>query len=256
MPEDPFVEVTGYGSTTTTPDRARIHVAAVGKANAVGEAFAAADASLKAMLSAARDHGAADEDLRSTHIDVRAGRGHPDGRSYESVGERNGQGSAVRQAVRARPRCSLARERGASRQSLRHGGPRRRRRGLLLLDRARIADGWSCDHRSMGSPMRCRVAHAATSIQSRMCLPTQRVRTMDTRPPVEWKVWRSTTSAAASHPGSGQATILRRCLADRRMVMHSVLLSEPKRLDRTYEFEARPLVLVDGSENCGARLVA
>jgi uncharacterized protein YggE len=74
MPEDPFVEVTGYGSTTTTPDRARIHVAAVGKANAVGEAFAAADASLKDMLSAARDHGAADEDLRSTHIDVRAGR--------------------------------------------------------------------------------------------------------------------------------------------------------------------------------------
>jgi uncharacterized protein len=74
MPKDPFVEVTGYGSTTTTPDRARIHVAAVGKANAVGEAFAAADASLKDMLSAARDHGAADEDLRSTHIDVRAGR--------------------------------------------------------------------------------------------------------------------------------------------------------------------------------------
>jgi uncharacterized protein len=74
MAEDPYVEVTGHGATTTTPDRARIHLAAVGKANAVGEAFAAADAALKAMLSAARDHGAADEDLRTTQIDVRSGR--------------------------------------------------------------------------------------------------------------------------------------------------------------------------------------
>jgi uncharacterized protein len=74
MPEDAYVEVTGYGSATTTPDRVRIHVAAASRAPAVGDAFAAADAGLKAMLAAAREHGVADEDLRSTYVDVRAGR--------------------------------------------------------------------------------------------------------------------------------------------------------------------------------------
>lgn len=74
MAEDAFVEVTGYGSATTTPDRVRIHLAAVARAPTVGDAFAAADSGLKAMLAAARDHGVPDEDLRSTHIDVRAGR--------------------------------------------------------------------------------------------------------------------------------------------------------------------------------------
>jgi len=74
MGEDAFVEVTGYGSATTTPDRVRIHVAAAARAPAVGDAFEAADAGLKAMLAAARDHGVSDEDLRSTHVDVQAGR--------------------------------------------------------------------------------------------------------------------------------------------------------------------------------------
>jgi uncharacterized protein len=74
MAEDAFVEVTGYGSATTTPDRVRLRVAAVARAPAVGDAFAAADSGLKAMLAAARDHGVADEDIRSTYIDVRAGR--------------------------------------------------------------------------------------------------------------------------------------------------------------------------------------
>ena len=74
MAEDAFVEVTGFGSGTTTPDRVRLHVAAVARAPAVGDAFAAADSGLKAMLAAARDQGVADADLRSTHVDVRAGR--------------------------------------------------------------------------------------------------------------------------------------------------------------------------------------
>jgi uncharacterized protein len=74
MSEDAFVEVTGHGSATTTSDRVRIHVAAVAKAPAVRDAFAAADSGLKAMLAAARDHGVADDDLRSTYIDVGAGR--------------------------------------------------------------------------------------------------------------------------------------------------------------------------------------
>lgn len=74
MGEDAFVEVTGFGSTTITPDRVRIRVAAVAAAPAVGDTFAAADSALKAMLAAVRDHGVADEDIRSTHIDVRAGR--------------------------------------------------------------------------------------------------------------------------------------------------------------------------------------
>ena len=74
MADDAFVEVTGYGSATTTPDRIRLHVAAVARAPAVGDAFAAADSGLTAMLAAARDHGVPDADLRSTHVDVRAGR--------------------------------------------------------------------------------------------------------------------------------------------------------------------------------------
>jgi uncharacterized protein len=72
--EDAFVEVTGHGSATTTPDIVRLHVTAVAKAPAVGEAFEAADSALKAMLAAARDHDVANTDIRSTHVDVRAGR--------------------------------------------------------------------------------------------------------------------------------------------------------------------------------------
>jgi uncharacterized protein len=74
MPEDAYVEVTGYGYATTTPDRVRIHVAAVSRAPAVGDAFAAADAGLKAMLATAREHDLAGDDLRTTYVDVRAGR--------------------------------------------------------------------------------------------------------------------------------------------------------------------------------------
>lgn len=74
MSEDAFVEVTGYGAATTTPDRVRLQVAAVAKAPSVGDAFTAAESGLTAMLAAAREHGVADEDLRSTHVDVQLGR--------------------------------------------------------------------------------------------------------------------------------------------------------------------------------------
>lgn len=79
MSDDAYVEVSGYGSATMTPDRVRIRVAAVARAPAVGDAFAAADSGLKAMLAAARDHGVADGDIRSTYIDVGAGRRRPRG---------------------------------------------------------------------------------------------------------------------------------------------------------------------------------
>lgn len=84
MNEEAFVEVTGHGSATTTPDRVRLQVAAVGRAAAIRDAFAAADSGLTAMLAAARDHGVADADLRSTHIDVRPGRRGRAGRGFRA----------------------------------------------------------------------------------------------------------------------------------------------------------------------------
>lgn len=79
MSGDAYVEVSGYGSATMTPDRVRIRVAAATRAPAVGDAFAAANFGLKAMLAAARDHGVADGDIRSTYVDVGAGRRRPRG---------------------------------------------------------------------------------------------------------------------------------------------------------------------------------
>ena len=74
MDEDPYVEVNGYGTASATPDQVRIRVAAVARAPAVEDAFAAADTGAKAMLAAAREHGVPDAHLRSTHVDLGAGR--------------------------------------------------------------------------------------------------------------------------------------------------------------------------------------
>jgi uncharacterized protein len=73
--EEAFVEVTGHGSALTVPDRLRVWLAAVAESSAVADAFEAADGALQAMLAALRDQGVADEDLRTTQIDV-----EPEGR--------------------------------------------------------------------------------------------------------------------------------------------------------------------------------
>jgi uncharacterized protein YggE len=70
MAEQTFVEVTGFGSATTTPDRLRAHLAAVSGAPTVAQAFSGASEAMQAMLSVLREHGVADEDLRSTGIQV------------------------------------------------------------------------------------------------------------------------------------------------------------------------------------------
>jgi len=76
MAEQTFVEVTGFGSADTTPDRLRAHLATVGGASTVAQAFSGASDAMQAMLAALREHGVADEDLRSTGIEVHSDHGH------------------------------------------------------------------------------------------------------------------------------------------------------------------------------------
>jgi uncharacterized protein len=76
MAEQTFVEVTGFGSASTTPDRLSAHLAAVSGAPTVAQAFSGAREAMRAMLAVLRDHGVADEDLRSTGIQVHSDHGH------------------------------------------------------------------------------------------------------------------------------------------------------------------------------------
>lgn len=76
MAEQTFVEVTGFGSASTTPDRLRAHLAAVSGAPTVAQAFSGASDAMQAMLAALRENGVADEDLRSTGIQVHSDREH------------------------------------------------------------------------------------------------------------------------------------------------------------------------------------
>jgi uncharacterized protein len=76
MTEPTFVEVTGFGSASTTPDRLRAHLAAVGGAPTVAQAFSGASEAMQSMLTALRENGVAGEDLRSTGIQVHSDHGH------------------------------------------------------------------------------------------------------------------------------------------------------------------------------------
>ncbi|MDQ4007012.1 MAG: SIMPL domain-containing protein [Actinomycetota bacterium] len=88
MAEPTYVEVTGNGAATVTPDRLRVHLAAESRAASVAEAFEGADTALRAMLAALRRHGATDEDLRSTAIEV-----YPRNDRREARGQRGFQAS-------------------------------------------------------------------------------------------------------------------------------------------------------------------
>lgn len=76
MAEQTFVEVTGFGSADTTPDRLRANLAAVSVAPTVAQAFSGASDSMQAMLAVLREHGVDDEDLRSTGIQVHSDHEH------------------------------------------------------------------------------------------------------------------------------------------------------------------------------------
>lgn len=89
----------GVGAADTVSDRLQVHLAAEARAESVGVAFAAADSALAAMLAALRDHGVADDDLRSSEIEV-----HPDyGKDGQRAGFRASMG--VTAALRDLPRA-------------------------------------------------------------------------------------------------------------------------------------------------------
>ncbi len=70
MTEPTFVEVTGQGTATTRPDQLRAYLVAEVTASTVAQAFTEAAGALQAVLAALREHGAADDDLRSTGIEL------------------------------------------------------------------------------------------------------------------------------------------------------------------------------------------
>jgi uncharacterized protein YggE len=77
-----FIEVIGTGAADVASNHLRLHLAAESSAASVADAFDAAEAALTRMLAALREHGATDEDLRSTEIDI-----HPD---HDKGGNRSG----------------------------------------------------------------------------------------------------------------------------------------------------------------------
>ena len=85
MAQERFIEVTGMGTATTTPDRLRARLAANAGATTVAQAFSDASNAMQSMLSVLREHGAGDDDLRSTDIEIYSNRdtGQP-GRGFQA----------------------------------------------------------------------------------------------------------------------------------------------------------------------------
>jgi uncharacterized protein len=77
-----FIEVIGTGAADVASNHLQLHLAVESSAASVADAFDTADAALTRMLAALREHGATDEDLRSTEIGV-----HPD---HDKDGNRSG----------------------------------------------------------------------------------------------------------------------------------------------------------------------
>jgi uncharacterized protein YggE len=77
-----FIEVIGTGAADVASNQLRLHLGAESSAASVADAFDTADAALRRMLAALREHGATDEDLRSTEMGV-----HPD---HDKGGNRSG----------------------------------------------------------------------------------------------------------------------------------------------------------------------
>lgn len=86
-----FLEVIGTGAADAASDHLRLQLGAESSAASVADAFDAADAALRRMLAVLREHGATDEDLRSTEVAV-----HPD---YDQGGDRSGFRASMGVAV-------------------------------------------------------------------------------------------------------------------------------------------------------------
>ena len=91
MDGEAFLEVIGTGAADAASDHLRLQLAAESSAASVADAFDAADAALRRMLAVFREHGATDEDLRSTEIAV-----HPD---HDKGGDRSGFRASIGVAV-------------------------------------------------------------------------------------------------------------------------------------------------------------
>jgi uncharacterized protein YggE len=76
--DEATVEVTGHGTAMTVPDRVQIALAAVARADEVGDALEECEQAMRAMLAAVREQGVASADVRSTQVEV--GQGHERGR--------------------------------------------------------------------------------------------------------------------------------------------------------------------------------
>jgi uncharacterized protein YggE len=74
MAQERYIEVTGVGTATTTPDRLRARLAAESGAPTVAQAFNDASNALQAMLAILREQGVGDDDLRSTDIGIHSNR--------------------------------------------------------------------------------------------------------------------------------------------------------------------------------------
>src|SRR5262245_48690379 len=109
MAQERFIEVTGMGTATTTPDVLRAHLAAESGAATVAQAFNDASNAMQAMLSVLREHGAGDDDLRSTDIGIysnrdagRSGRGFHASMGVEArLSDIDSAGTALSAAVEA-----------------------------------------------------------------------------------------------------------------------------------------------------------
>lgn len=109
MAQERFIEVTGRGTATTTPDRLRARLAAESGAPTVAQAFNDASNAMQAMLSVLRERGAGDDDLRSSDIGIysnrdtgRSGRGFHASMGVEvHLGDIDSAGTALSAAVEA-----------------------------------------------------------------------------------------------------------------------------------------------------------
>jgi uncharacterized protein YggE len=80
--DQPTVEVVGVGTAEVVPDRLQVNLAASAHAASVLAAMDAADSGLRAMLAALREREVADEDIRSTTVELQPhyrGDGRPSG---------------------------------------------------------------------------------------------------------------------------------------------------------------------------------
>jgi len=84
MAQDPVIRITGQGSVTAAPDRAQARIGVETENDSAAEAMAQNGKAMAAVLSALRDAGVAEADIRTSGIDLSSQRRRlPDGRVSE-----------------------------------------------------------------------------------------------------------------------------------------------------------------------------